>query len=464
MDPAMLAALLKAIQADGRNIHSVLVARHGALVLEAYFPPFDRETPHNIYSCTKSVTSAAVGLAERDGLIDDLDTPVYSYFPDVRLEDDSRKAITLRHLLTMSSGVEWSEPLRSGLNDNWYIFDSDSPVEYFFSRPTVTAPGRIFNYNTGGSHLVSMLVQEAAGEPVSSLVERELFTPLGISRYTWIEDTSGHTMGGTGLALAPADMLRFGQLYLQFGLWGTDIVLTPDWIKESTRPYMNLAGGVNYGYLWWVRPNGIYNALGWGGQQIIVLPKQDMVVVFTAGIRDASWNTYDDLLDTYIIPAAASNIPLPPDPSGTAALKEQLVAAAGEELQAPFNLPPLARDISGKTYLDLNGTHGWSTFTFHFDRIDEAAIDLMYGDKSEEFSARIGLDGIYRISPTQNYGPVAFKGRWKDEDTFILTQQFLMEAERIDMEMTFTTEGVKRVSRWTVEDHIEESDAVPLYK
>ncbi len=464
MDPSRLAGLLEAIQSGDRNIHSVLVARHGTMVLEAYFPPFDRETPHNMYSCTKSVTSAAVGLCMRDERIDSLNTPIYTYFPDVQLDNENRKAITIYHLLTMSSGLEWSEPLRSGLNDNWYIFDSDNPAEYFLSRPTVTVPGRLFNYNTGGSHLLSMIVQEEAGESMADLVERELFTPLGITRYEWIEDTSGHTIGGTGLALAPADMLRFGQLYLQYGLWGTDVVLTTDWVRESTRSHMELAGGVNYGYQWWVRSNGVYNALGWGGQQIIVIPKQDMVVVFTAGIRDASWNTYDDLLETYIIPSAVSNTTLPPDPSGTAQLKEQLLAVADEEPVTPSILPSTAHKVSGKTYVDLNGTHGWSTFTFDFSRSDEADLEFVYGEKSEEISARIGLDGIYRVSPTKHFGPVAFKGRWIDENTFELTQQFLMEAERVEMELTFLEDGIKRVSRFPVVNHTEESDAVLLFE
>jgi CubicO group peptidase (beta-lactamase class C family) len=464
MDSTKLAALLEALQKDERNIHSVLVARHGVMVLEAYFPPFDRETPHNIYSCTKSVTSAAVGLAVRDGLLENLDTPVYTYFPEISVDDAGKKTITLKHLLTMSSGLEWNEPLRSGLNDNWYIFDSESPAEYFFSRPTVTVPGRVFNYNTGGSHLLSMVVQDVAGETTASLVERELFTPLEISRYTWIEDTSGHTMGGTGLALTPGDMLKFGQLYLQYGLWGTDVVLTTNWVKESTSPHMNLAGGVNYGYQWWVRPNGIYNALGWGGQQIIVLPRQDMVVVFTAGIPNPSWNTYDDLLEKYLIPAAVSDKAIPPNLSDISALQEQLQAIANPPPKTPNALPPLAKEISGKTYIDLNGTHGWSTFAFTFNGTNEAGLDLMYGNKSEQIPARVGLDGLYRVTPTQNYGPIALKGYWKDGTTFVVTQQFLMEAERITMEMTFSGDKVKRVSRWTVENHREESDAVLLNK
>ncbi len=123
MDSAMLAAMLEKMRADSRNIHSVLVCAHGVLVLEAYFQPFNRDTPHNLYSCTTSVTSAAVGLALQDGLIPGIDTPVYSLFPGLALDDERKQTITLKHLPTMSSGLEWSEPIRSGLDDNWYLRD-----------------------------------------------------------------------------------------------------------------------------------------------------------------------------------------------------------------------------------------------------------------------------------------------------------------------------------------------------
>jgi CubicO group peptidase (beta-lactamase class C family) len=462
MDSARLATMLRVIQKDGRNIHSILVARNGVLVLEVYFPPFDRETPHNLYSCTKSVTSTAVGLALRDNLIASIDTPASSFFPDVTLDDEGKQAITLKHLLTMSSGLEWSEPLRSGLSDNWALTDSNSPADYFFNRPVAAQPGEMFNYNTGGSHLLSMIVADAAGVAAVDYVERALLAPLGIDRYMWQKDSTGHTLGGSGLALAPADLLRYGQLYLQRGVWEGEQILPEEWVDESTRPHITTQNGVDYGYQWWVRPNGIYNALGWGGQQVIVLPKQDMVVVFTAGIRDASWSTFDDLLTGYLIPAVRSNSSLAPNPTAVSSLKEQIEIISLPAAKAPGVLSPLANEVSGKTYVDLNGSHGWSTFTFTFDRPDEAVLELMYGDKSEQITALVGMDDIYRVTETLNYGPIALKGYWKDASTFVLTQQFLREAERITMEMTFTGDEVKRVSQWTVEDHSEESDAVLL--
>ena len=462
MDSSKLAAMLQAVRKDGRNIHSILIARHGVVVLEVFFPPFNRETPHYLYSCTKSVTSAAVALAMRDGLIDNLDTPAYTFFPDVAIEEKGKQDITLRHLLTMSSGLEWTEPVRSGLSDNWALTDSESPAEYFFSRPVSAAPGKVFNYNSGGSHLLSLVVTGVSGKKTSDYVMRSLFTPLGINRYEWLTDSNKQTLGGTGLAMAPSDMLRFGQLYLQKGAWGGEQIIPQGWVEESIKQLINTEFGVKYGYQWWVRPNGVFNALGWGGQQIIVAPKQDMVIVFTAGIRDVSWNTYDDLLNSYIIPAARSLSVLPPNQVGTMALQDQIQEIENPPAAKMVDLPPLAARLNGITFVDLNGTHGWSTFHFHFDRPDVASLHLMYGDKSEEINALIGLDGLFRDTETLNYGPLAYKGYWKDGTTLVLTQQFLREAERITMQMTFDGDKVKRVTEWMVEDHLEESDAVAL--
>ncbi len=462
MDSARLAAMLKQIQADGRNIHSILIARHGTLVLEAYFHPFNRETPHNLYSCTKSVTSALMGIALDKGLVPGIDAPVHTLFPDVVLDSPEKEAITLRHLLTMSSGIEWAEPLRSGLSDTWSFVESDSPPQYFFDRAIAATPGTVFNYNTGGSHLLSMVIQDASGELTADFASQNLFEPLAISEYNWEKDIHGYTTGGTGLALRPDDMLKIGQLFLQYGKWDGQQIIPETWVRESTSAKVNVSPGIDYGYQWWVHQDGIYNALGWGGQQIIVIPGQYMVVIINAGLRDAAWNSYNDLLNGFILPSVRSNGKLPVNNSAFTLLQDAVEKIASPETIPPSTDPQIVNSINNREYVDLNGTHGWSTFTFHYDGSNEAGLDLMYGDKSEEIKALIGLDGIYRIIDTMNYGPVAFKGYWKSENSFVLIQQFLREAERLTMTLTFTETGINRYTEWTVEDHSEQSEAVLL--
>jgi CubicO group peptidase (beta-lactamase class C family) len=463
MDSARLAAMLTQIQADNRNIHSILIARHGTLVLEAYFHPFNRETPHNLYSCTKSVTSALMGIAIDKKLVTGIDVPVHTLFPDVTVDSPDKEAITIRHLLTMSSGIEWTEPLRSGLNDTWSFIEADSPPQYFFNRAIAAPPGKVFNYNTGGSHLLSMIIQNAAGMTTEEFARQNLFELLGIQNVHWEKDTHGFTTGGTGLALEPEDMVKIGQLYLQQGKWDGRQILPAAWVKESTQSHITVSPGINYGYQWWVRPNGTFNALGWGGQEIIVVPSQDLVVVVTAGQRDAAWNSYDDLLNSYIIPSIRSKAKITPNPAGYRLLQDTLVAVAHPASEKPSASPAIVQKINGREYVDLNGTHGWSTFTFHFDGSDTAGLELMYGAQSEEIKATIGLDGLFRKTDTQNYGPVVFKGYWKDDATFILKQQFLREAERLTMTLNFTEKGINRHTEWEVENHREDSEAVFLH-
>ena len=462
MDSARLAAMLKQIQADERNIHSILISRHGTLVLEAYFQPFNRGTSHNLYSCTKSVTSALMGIAIDRGLVTGIDVPVHTLFPDVTLDSPEKEAITLRHLLTMSSGIEWAEPLRSGLSDTWSFIESKSPPQYFFDRALAAPPGKAFNYNTGGSHLLSMIIQDASGEMTAEFARHNLFEPLDISEYYWEKDVHGYTTGGTGLALRPIDMLKIGQLFLQNGKWDGEPVIPEAWVRESTKSNVNISPGIDYGYQWWVHQDGIYNALGWGGQQIIVIPRQDMVVVFNAGLRDAAWNSYDDLLTSFILPSVRSKGKLPVNNSAFTQLQDEVEKIASPQTTSPSPDPRIVNSINDREYVDLNGTHGWSTFTFHYDGTNEAGLELMYGDKSEEIKALIGLDGIYRITDTTYYGPVAFKGYWKTDNTFVLTQQFLRDAERLTMTLTFTDTGINRYTEWLVEDYSEESEAVYL--
>lgn len=464
MDSATLAGIIDQVQKDGRNIHSILIARHGKLVFSAYFAPFNRETPHNIYSCTKSVTSALTGIALDKGLIQGINTPVSTLFPETVLDSPEKEQITLRHLLTMSSGIEWTEPLRSGLSDIWSFSESDSPPQYFFDRALINPPGKVFNYNTGGSHLLSMIIQNSAGMTMEEFARDNLFEPIGISDYTWGKDNLGFTTGGTGLALRSEDMLKLGQLFLQNGVWENKQVIPTNWVKDSTSSQIKIGPGINYGYQWWVRPNGMFNALGWGGQQIIVSPAQDLVIVFTSGIRDAGWNTYDDLIKTHILPSIRSNHALTVNNMAASRLNEKINAISKPPTQIPSAATTSLSKINGIEYVDLNGTHGWSTFTFNFDSQNEGGMTLVYGDKSEEINARIGLDGLFRVNETKNYGPVAFKGYWKSDREFALTQQFLKEAEQLTMVLKFTDSGIIRNTEWTVEDHNEISEAVPLMK
>jgi CubicO group peptidase (beta-lactamase class C family) len=324
MDSETLAGMFDYIERESVNVHGVLVVRHGYTVVEAYAPPYRPDVAHNTYSCGKSVTSALVGIAIEEGYIDGVDQKVLGFFPDRTFANaDPRKAaMTLEHLLTMTSGLDWPEssvPYSSSRNILGQMLRSRDWVQFVLDRPMVAEPGTTFNYSTGVSHLLSAIIQQATGMSASSFARAHLFGPLGIPRVYWRSSPDGVTLGGGGIWMTPREMARFGQLYLQGGVWDGRQVVPVEWVAASVARQVNASTTAPYyGYQWWVRSNGTFAAHGYKGQRIFVIPHLDMVVIFTGDIQGSAPST---LLSAYIVLAARSSEPLPENPQGVALLE-----------------------------------------------------------------------------------------------------------------------------------------------
>jgi CubicO group peptidase (beta-lactamase class C family) len=257
------------------ELTSVLVSRHGRLVLERYYHGMTRDRDWSLYSVTKSVVSALVGIAIRERRIAGVDEKLVSVFPDdVRPDGDPRvRSITLRNLLTMSSGYR---------NENT-PYESDDWVRTLLNRPIVTEPGKVFSYDDGSAHLLSTVLTQVTGESAADYARHVLFRPLGVKPGRWNSDGQGRSLGSGGLFLRPRDMLRFGQLYLQGGRWHGRQIVPRNWVRASTRRQISIPGGYAYGYLWWIntgRQRG-YLAQGYRGQTIEVFPRLSLVIVLT---------------------------------------------------------------------------------------------------------------------------------------------------------------------------------------
>lgn len=296
MDGKMLAKMFERINQEKLRLHSVLIIRHGYLVSETYFENFQANTPHEVFSCTKSVISALVGIAIEQGYIDSVQHPVLDYFPErtIAHNDPSKQAITLEHLLTMTSGLDSDRDM--AYSQDW--------VQFMLDQPIVTEPGTQFSYNSGNTHLVSAILQKTTGMRPEDYAQARLFAPLGITNFTWDTDPGGLNIGGWGLQMTPRDMAKFGYLYLHGGEWNGQQVVPADWVKMTTPTYIDTGDGRGYGYAWWQLSFGGYAALGYGGQEIIVLPEQDVLVVFTSQSRPPEdekqlWRLVED----FIIPA-----------------------------------------------------------------------------------------------------------------------------------------------------------------
>ena len=300
LDPNLLGQILPAIEEQQISLHSLLVIRHGYVVFEAYFDPYKADARHELYSVTKSFTSALVGIAVDQGAIQNLDQTVLGFFPEQSFANiDARKEVmTVRHLLTMTSGLDWLE------GDATYraMYFSRDWAGYVFDLPMLEDPGTRFEYCSGCSHLLSAILNETTGTNVLAFAEKNLFRPIGIRDVEWETDAQGIPIGGWGLQLTPREMARLGYLYLNGGRWNGQQVVPTEWVEDSAHAQVETGGDLAYGYQWWIYPShGGYAALGRAGQTILVFPDLDLVIVTTANIADHE--PIFELVDEYILPA-----------------------------------------------------------------------------------------------------------------------------------------------------------------
>lgn len=296
------------------EFQSIVVVKDGYIVAEQYYSDdYGQNDLHRIYSCTKSLTSSLLGIASGQGLLGSLDQKMCSFFPeyDIQNLDAQKEAISIEHLLTMSAGLEWYEleyPYGDDRNTfrNWS--DAGSGIEFVLNQPMVASPGDEYAYNTGASHVLSGIVQKVTGVRADSFAMEHLFAPLGIEDFYWPIDDRNVAYGGSGARLTPRDMARFGFLYLKKGMWDGEQIVPEAWVEASQQKHMmrKYIPDNYYGYQFWVSNYGLYSAVGYGGQWIMIVPEHNLVVVFNNHFLegdDQQWTTPERLLTSYIIPA-----------------------------------------------------------------------------------------------------------------------------------------------------------------
>jgi CubicO group peptidase (beta-lactamase class C family) len=301
MDPDLVDEMFVEIEQLGLNMDGVVVIHQGRIVAERYYPIYTQDTLHESYSITKSVISALVGIALQEGCIDNLQDPVLVYFPEreIRNLDEWKEQITIEHLLTMSSGLDW---------DQKEMVSSLDWVGYTLDQPVINEPGTTWSYSNGGPHVLSALIQRACGENTLNFAQEHLFGPLDISEYRWQKGHNGYLNGSWGLALTPRNLGKIGYLFLNGGVWNGQQIIPEDWVEKSTDPYYSVPDplepwGLEYGYLWWLHKDGPFAAQGTKGQFVYIIPDQDLVVVITANIPDDEYVLPQQLIRDYLIPA-----------------------------------------------------------------------------------------------------------------------------------------------------------------
>ena len=296
---------------------SLLVVKNGRLTLEEYFGASRPDSLHDVRSIAKSVVSALVGVALRRGDLETLDDPVTGYLDLAASDLEPEKSdITVRHLLTMTSGFEWDETAAGGSYREW--IEAPDGLRYLLDAPLADPPGTRFNYNSAAVHLLGLVLEQATGTSLPDLAQQAVLGPIGVSESRWEALGPISYNAGSGLRLRPRDLVRFGQLFLQRGASGDRQVVPEWWVDLSTTAYsgsrLDMGGlqDVAYGFLWWVGPGSresFYFAAGHGGQYLVVVPGLNLVVAATNywhGVGDDAWRYEQETLEIilkHVVPA-----------------------------------------------------------------------------------------------------------------------------------------------------------------
>ena len=278
---------IEAADRQVNTMHSFMLVRHGHVVAEAWWKPEAADKPHVLWSLSKSFNSTAVGLAIEEGKLS-FDDPVLKFFPDEAPAEpsDNLKAMTVRNLLTMTCGHD-TEPKRAG---------GAPSVKAFLAHPVPHKPGTHFLYNTMGSYVLSGIVTKVTGQTELEFLKPRLFEPLGIADPQWDASPEGYSLGGYGLKLRTEDIAKFGQLYLQKGMWNGRQLIPQKWVEQATSKqvpndqenHAKMGGDwrQGYGFQFWRCTHNAYRGDGANGQFCIVIPDKAAVIAITAQAGD----------------------------------------------------------------------------------------------------------------------------------------------------------------------------------
>ncbi|MCE1252711.1 MAG: beta-lactamase family protein [Anaerolineae bacterium] len=423
IDSSAIAAMLEQIHAGSPYVHSFLLIRNGTLVSEAYFAPVTRAHDHILFSTTKSILSALIGISIDEGFIKNVEQKVIDYFPQIKKlnPDKNLDKLKIKHLLSMTSGHAFQ------VSPNPYQSPPVDWVEKFLGNPVnpiLYEPGSTFLYTSGAPHTLSAILQQTTGKTAAEYAAEKLFKPLGITGYDWLSDQNGITFGNSWLRLKPSDMARLGYLYLNRGLWNGKQIIPQQWVNQSTQKQIetrgvqiNAAEQDGYACLWWMNSFDGYAAHGYGGQFIFVVPALNLVAVFTGGFDDDVFDSPYKLMRDFIIPGVKQTFPLPEAPKAYQNLQDWLDRISKVTSKAVTPLPEIARKLSGKTFVFPDQTR--ISFTFNHS----AEYDYQVNTAAGGLTFHGGLDDVYRLNDINNglYSSniVAVKGYWQDETTFI---------------------------------------------
>jgi len=353
---------INAVESDVDALHSFVLVRHGKVISEGWWAPYEKESPHMLYSLSKSFTSTAVGMAVDEGTLS-LDDKAISFFPDKLPENpnDNLKNMRIRDLLCMGTGNhnDTLGPMKSGQESDW--------IKVFLAQPVEHEPGTYFRYNTGATYMLSAILQKKSGQNLLDFLTPRLFTPLDIRNATWETSPQGIRTGGYGLKVRTRDIAALGQLYLQQGKWNGSQLISTNWVTLATSK--QIANGDNpmsdwnqgYGFQFWRCRHNAFRADGAFGQYCIVIPDQDAVLAITSGL--GNMQQVLDLVWTHLLPGLQSD-PLKADPERQSALTKKLSSLTLRPVKGEAS-SPAAAGLAGRSYHFAENEKGLQSISLH---------------------------------------------------------------------------------------------------
>jgi len=424
---ADLLAFVEAADKEIDAMNSLIIVRHGHVIAEGWWGPYDRDTPHILFSLSKSFTSTAVGLAISEGKLS-LDDQVLKFFPEEAPADPSvnLRAMRVRDLLRMSSGNQTEAPIRvvdpAGATDSW--------TRIFLAHPVPFKPGTHFLYNSPATYMLSAIVQKVTGMTVLEYLKPRLFDPLGFKDPHWISSPQGISAGAYGLSARTEEIANFGVLYLQKGTWNGKQLLPAAWVEQATA--MQTANGSaptsdwdqGYGFQFWRSRHNSFRGDGAFGQYCMVIPELDAVVAMTSGVRDMQkvMNlVWDKLLPAMKDKKLAEN---------ATARKQLETRLARLTVKFPNGMPSsrTASSISGKWFELPENERGIKAISFDFN---SASSSLVVQTAAGETRTPMGFNswtrskgsftnGLDKFLSVPENPLAAASGAWTAEDTYTL--------------------------------------------
>jgi CubicO group peptidase (beta-lactamase class C family) len=269
----------------------------------AWHPYYHGTDLHTMQSVSKTVTSAIIGVAiTRGDFKAGLDKPVLGYFNLAKVNnvDERKRRMTLQHILTMTTGLDWNEdvPYDDPRSDSSLMEAADDWVQYVIDKPMAHEPGTVFNYSSGATELLAYIFKKETGQDIDAYGEKYLFAPLGM-RHEWKRTYLGVVDTEGGLYLNGGDLAKIGYLYLNDGTWDGNRLISSAWVRQSVTPMVDTGWqGLKYGFKWWLQPikdgkEYVWHAIGFGGQRLMVFPSTGLIATFTGWdiVKDIPFDT-----------------------------------------------------------------------------------------------------------------------------------------------------------------------------